>query len=247
MLARELRGEEAQDQVTRVGVAPLGARLELERHLHHDREQLLLGVVPPEVDLVFPVVPETRGVAEQVADSYPVPARRSRGEVPRERVVEAELALFGQEQDACRRELLSDGARLIDRVGGGRSLQLDVGEAVALRLDERAVPDDRQRETWDALCLHRGPDVVVDGVGRDGARQEGGDDQRGDQARRRHGVILAWVTHQLPSRLVRPASARLSAASEETPIPVLVQQLIEGVVCLRRQRVHDCIVLRGGA
>ncbi len=164
VLAGEPAREQPEDHVAAVRVAPARAGLEVERQCLQHRERLLVGVVPAVVEFVR-VVLEARGVSEQLPDGDAPPVRRCAREVLRQRVVEAEPAVLGEQQDAGGGELLADGAGLEDRAGRDRHAVLEVRLAVALFLDDPSVAHDQQRESRDVPGGHLRLDVVVDDVG----------------------------------------------------------------------------------
>ena len=180
--SRGAADEDAQHQVARVAVVPPRARRELELEAEGQLRQLILGVVAPQVDRALGVVGDARRVRQQVAHGDGPERLRGLRKVLRDRVLQADLALLDERHHRGRRELLAEGAGLEDRVGPHGHAVLDVGEAVALGLDHRAVIHDRHRHARDLLPRHlRAHELVPPG---ERVRVRGGGDEH-EQDRRR--------------------------------------------------------------
>ena len=157
--------DRAQQQKARVAVAPMRAGREIERGAGGEADEAVLGIVVTLVDgraVGFQVFGDPGGVRQQVPHRHAAPPRFSLGQVLRDRIVEPELPVFHEQQDARRRELLADRPGLKDAAVGHRDVQLHVGEPVPPRLDHPAVRDDRQRESGNPLAAHLGDDEAVD-------------------------------------------------------------------------------------
>ena len=76
---------------------------------------------------------DSRGVRQQVPDRDFPPCLRRALQIIGDLVVQVQLAIFHQQQDAGGEELLAHRSDLIDRLGPRGDVELDVGQAVALR------------------------------------------------------------------------------------------------------------------
>jgi hypothetical protein len=101
-------------------------------------------------------------------------------EVPGDRPVPLDLALVRQDGDRRRGERLGVRGDSEQRLRGHRRGIVDPPDAVALRVDDLAILDDREREARDVERLHGRANEGVD-VGR--RRRLGGRHRHGDQAR----------------------------------------------------------------
>lgn len=70
---------------------------------------------------------------------------------------------------------------MVDGLRGGRHVQLDIGEAISLSLDDPALPDDRHREPGYVLLPHLRGDIVVHRIGPGGERAEDDEEDEEDE------------------------------------------------------------------
>ena len=188
-LAAHVLDDHAEQEVAHVAVLEPLARGKAERVLGRRVEELHGRVVQPrsarpERLEVFLEPGQSRGVGEQVAHRDRAPGRGALGQVPEDGIVELDLALFHQLHDARRRELLRHRGQLEHGVWRHGHVVVEIGEAVALHLDDGAVPDHREGEPGDPPLLHLGLDVVVDAIrpgGRGHGERQDHERQDGDQ------------------------------------------------------------------
>jgi hypothetical protein len=85
------------------------------------------------------VIDQAAGVREQVAQRHRIHGRGQRGQPASNGIVQPQAAVFHQQQDRGRGELLADRGEAV--VGGGRGLHagVQVGEAIAAAHDRHAI------------------------------------------------------------------------------------------------------------
>ena len=93
----------------------------------------------------------------------------------------ADPAVLNQQHDAGRDELFAGRGDLVNGCRRGRSLELDIREAVTLGLHDLTVLDDGERQARDVLPLHLRPDAVVRAIR---LRDDGGSEQQYKRAKR---------------------------------------------------------------
>jgi len=156
-LAGHLLGDHPGDDVVRVAVLPLRARVEVERLLgpagrdlggrdrlqHHGHDVVLR----PEILVA--------GCHREDLANGDVTRAREVGQPSDDFVIERELSFFGEEDQRGGGELLADRADRIAHLRRCRQLRLEVGNAVRVRVDDLAVAD----------CGHRGAGRA--GLGQD--------------------------------------------------------------------------------
>ena len=188
-----LLGDEAGDDEVGVAVLPLRAWLEVERplgpalddplrrnRLQHERRHVVLR----------PEVLVAGGVREDLADRDLVAARQP-GHVLADRIVDRQFALFLQEQQGGRGELLADRSDAVSHLGRRGQRRIQPRVSVGVRVGQAAIDDDRDRGARHACRrehrlrdpIHLGgqrprPAAPCGPWERDAAR---GDEQRGQQ------------------------------------------------------------------
>ena len=156
LLTAHLFHNQAGDDEVGIRVLPLGAGFEVERPgrpgienlARRDRLQLRgYRIVLRRVILV------PRGVRQNLPDRYFAAARQA-GNIFAHRVIQAELALFLQQQDCRRRELLRDRPDRIAHVGRGCLVGIKLRVAVGMRVHQHSTLHDGNRRGRDAPLLH---------------------------------------------------------------------------------------------
>src|SRR5262245_38349720 len=104
-------------------------------------------------------------MCQQVPDSNVLPRLRSTFEIFTDFVLEVQLTFLEEQHNSGSNKLFADRADFVDRFRFGRSLQFDIGKAIAFYLDDLAIFDNCQRESRNMLPLHLGPNIVVYFVG----------------------------------------------------------------------------------
>ena len=131
--ARHPMDDDAQQEVAGVAVAPTRAGRKVERLFRGHPDELLFGIIFPQVDHRVGIVRNARGMREQMAHPDAVPSALSFRKPPGNPLVEAEPALLGQHSHGRGGELLSQRAGLIHGTVGCRNPVLEVGKAEAPR------------------------------------------------------------------------------------------------------------------
>src|SRR5207249_6952147 len=127
------------------------------------------------------IVRVTRGVRHQVVETDILRSGEMRV-IFRDLVVDGQLAVLGEQQDAGGDELLGDGANGEARLRSDGAAALEGSLAVALDEDGLAVAQNDEREADESLLLDLGGDVGVDGLEIEGLRWFG--DRRRRRGRR---------------------------------------------------------------
>jgi hypothetical protein len=194
----------AEQVVAGVVVGEVRARLEVERLVGDQRQQLLVRQF--ERLLLLPhlaevgVALDAAAVVQQLADRDLLALQRELRHVAREIVVERQLLLFDEAQDRRGGELLGDRTDAEQRRAGRRHHVFGLGEAVALRHhDGRALRDaDREADRVGLLhaCLDqrfdlRQPRLLGARRGGEGDRGERTQQKSGDGRRRAGGAHAA--------------------------------------------------------
>ena len=198
-MAADFFDDGAGDDEVGVGVLPLGSGLEVERLFGPGVEDLLRGLGAKHRGhyVVFgPVVLIAGGVGENLADGDFVAARES-GNILAYGVIDAELALFLEQKDGGRGELLGDGTDGVAHVWRCRRRGGESGLAVGMRVDELATLDDSDGGGRDTGLLKNLRGDAVDsgferGVERvDGLsiRGHGSERGRGDAGKQEGGFV----------------------------------------------------------
>ena len=144
-----------EQQVAGVAVAVALPGLKLERlRTGHAYQLAFRKRATGVVTRLIAVIPDPRGVGEQVADTDGRPLRRRFGQKSRNGIVERKPAILDEQHHRRRRKLLADRARLENRVGDHRSAMLDVGVSVTLGKNHLAVVHYSDREPRDLLGTH---------------------------------------------------------------------------------------------
>ncbi len=146
------------------------------------------------------VVGVAAGVREEVAEGDVVGAGEI-GVPAGDGVVEGELAILGEEEDAGGGELLGDGADGVVHGGGGGGRGGEAGVAVGGGVDDAAILDDAELGAGDAGLgedlAGGGVDAGLEAGGELGAGEEGGagggesDGDEGGSCERTHAVSIA--------------------------------------------------------
>ncbi len=137
--------DHAQQIVAGVAVSPFGAGREIERFVLEHFQQLVVSQILAAALVEFGQAREAldaRGVIQQLAHGHRVVARGIVGQELRQLVVERQLFVFGQHHDGRGGELLGDRAQPIDRLGRGRHVVFQIGEAIAAGQHDVPVLDD---------------------------------------------------------------------------------------------------------
>jgi hypothetical protein len=82
---------------------------------------------------------DSRCVGQQVSDSNLSPRVGRSFKKFADFVIEAQLAVLNQEQDACGDKLLADGADFVDGFRSGRNIEFNIRQAVPFSLDNLPV------------------------------------------------------------------------------------------------------------
>jgi len=140
------------------------------------------------------VVAQAAGVMQQMADRRRgLAERRQLGDVLPHVVVEAQLAVGGEQQDRRRGELLRRGADVEHRLRCNRHAALQIGHAVAFGVDDLAVLDHRGGTAGRVLprpLLHHRVDALRIGTR---VRGHGNGDGKNDDQAGAHARILPMI------------------------------------------------------
>ena len=160
--SRHLVNDDAEQKVPGVAVVPPRARRELERECERESRELLFGVILAIVERPDSVIGDAGRVREQMAHRDRLPRVGRIREKLLDRIGECELAGFDLQHHSRRSELLSERARLKDRLRADGHRVLDVRKAVPLRFCHGSALDDADRDAGDVLTFHLGADERVD-------------------------------------------------------------------------------------
>src|SRR6266850_3489706 len=132
-----------------------------------------------------------------MANRDALPRLRAVQKVPKNRIVDLDLALFDKDHDPRCGELFSDRGQLEDSVGCHRHIVLKIRESISSDLFDSTVTHHGQRKTGNLSALHLGLNVVVDRVCQRGYR-------RGDESQEQRAENEPTTSHVLPPNKQRP-------------------------------------------
>ena len=222
---------QGQQRVATVAVAvvaaggEVGAVQAFEDVQHVDVVQLALEVRRN----VVLVVDQPGGVAEQVAQGDCIGGGRQRGQPARDRIVQRQHAVLGQQQDRRGGELLAHRRQPVVGLRSGRRAGFQVGQAMATTVQRLAIAQHQHRGAGHlALVVAQQGIGGGDGGGRSGGRVrrgcrcgragQHGQGQQGQQAG--HGHLLGdWRRGRLSPPPGRRRSRRRSWLPARPAVP----------------------------